>query len=88
MAHDPDAGKNLRMAIPKYALNEFVEGFDQTAEVVAVLNCFIPEETSSSVLQSFITDCVFRYLLASGKRIYLECDGKKLRRKVGWVFEK
>ncbi|MFN7840271.1 MAG: hypothetical protein ACK5ZC_11350 [Pirellulaceae bacterium] len=82
MAHDPDAGKNLRSAIPKYALNEFVEEFAQTAEVVAVLNCFIPEETSSSVLQSVITDCVFRYLLATGKSIYFECEGKNFEGKL------
>ncbi len=76
MAHDPDAGKNLRLAIPKYASNEFLDGFDQTGEVVAVLNCFIPDETSSSTLQSILTDCVYRYLLATGKSIHSKCEGK------------
>ena len=70
MTADPQSGRKLRSSIDKLAL----EYSDTNSGLVAALvDTFLTDEDSAAIVQNIIGDIVFRFLLASAKKIRSEC---------------
>jgi len=69
MTSDPRAGKKLRSSIDTIALeySSIKEG-----KGAAIIDAFLPDDTSAEIVQDLIGDIVFRFLLASAKQIYTD----------------
>jgi len=73
LSNDPEAGRKLRQAIERYALEQVGSG--RMTVLDAVLDCFVPDEEAQLELRSLVIDIVFRYLFAAA-RMQLEAAGE------------
>ena len=73
VSHDPEAGRKLRAAVERYALDEAGSPSRRTLE--AVLDCFVLVEARREQLESLVVDIVFRFLLAAAISKYDESAG-------------
>lgn len=69
MTSDPKSGQKLRTAVDTLSLKYAEEG---TSNVAAVIDTFLVDEVAADIVQSIVSDAVFRFLLASALQIRRE----------------
>lgn len=69
MSSDPEAGRKLRNLIDRLAFDYAESSLGKSA---AVIEAFVTDETTAEIVQDVVGDAIFRFLLASAKKIRSE----------------
>lgn len=73
MTSDPKAGHKLRLSIDELA-NEYSQS--DSGKSAALVDAFLPDETTAEIVQDLIGDTIFRFLLASAIQVRSNCNSK------------